>query len=522
MATTLQLVMEANNKLLTSAKVMNPRGCSIDIDKCIQRPVLIMKGKPSQTRVQIPREDRPFSSLRLHSSLLVAQICLDSMDHFAVEVVVSQYTVNQTKLIIGTYVKNARYDETAGELTTGYLPLIIPRNKWVQVVFHIAGITQSVFHLPSITTIDRVTLTGTGKMSRVFTSSDERSCIDSTPEGMALFAVPAYAPPIWKTAVPSRELQSSSLTLDTRPGTSSAGDLPLGTTIPSRTESPPSVTSSSPKHSVMPPRLQPLESTLMSPSYYLMPSSRTTSELVGVPSRNGSSRLPSKCDYIRLVDDDDTVSKDGLVTGSCFYGDGHRNQAFQEVGPSRSYGAGRGAANSAVGSLSGWEEPPEDRASAVVTASSARVGKVDTVKRPPQKLKSRPAPPGSSDKERLQRIIASRKLRVTPGSGLLSGTGGDGRSNSSRRQQQRLRRRMRVLRANEQKVNKAAAAKTLVASKVPLSQRVEVAEDSAEAAPVCGYGFGYLGVLKPNGEYEEDESANLNLEGALTLLTDSE
>ncbi|KAG5482802.1 hypothetical protein LSCM1_06832 [Leishmania martiniquensis] len=521
MATELQFVMEANSKLLMHAKVVNPRGCSIDIDKHIRKPVLIMKGAPSQTRVQIPREDRPLSSLRLHNSLLAAQICLDSTDHFALEIVVSQYTVNRTKLVIGTYVKTARYDETAEELTTAYLPLIIPRSKWVQVVFHVAGIAHSVFHLPSITCIDTITLTGTGKMSCVFTSSDEQSCIDAAPESMALFAVPAYVPPIWKTASAPSEHRSPPLVVETVTKTVLKGDVPSAIAAAARVESPPSAATPLSMHSVIPPRLQPLQETATPPSYPHLSSTKSASVQVGAPLGKGSPSLTSKCDYIRLVDSEDITIRDEHATASSSYGEGHRQQALQEANTGKSSGVVRAAAINTPGGLSAWEQFSEEPTAAPVTASSARAGRVDAAKRPPRKPKGVTASPGSGDNERLQRIIASRKRRVVPAQVSASSSGDDGRSSSSRRQQ-RLRRHMRVLRANEQKVNKAAAAKTLVASELPLSQRVAVAEDLTEAAPICGYGFGYLGVLKPNGEYEEDESANLNLEGALTLLTDAE
>ncbi|GET87204.1 hypothetical protein, conserved [Leishmania tarentolae] len=519
MATELQLVMEANNELLAHAKVVNPRGCSIHVDKYIQRPVLSMKGTPSQTRVQVPREDRPLSSLQLHNSLLAAQICLNSMDHFAVEIVVSQYTVNRTKLIIGTDITVARYDKTANELTTAYLPLIIPRNKWVQVVFHVAGIVHTVFNLPSITCIDAITLTGTGKMSCVFTSSDEQSCIDATPEGMALFAVPAYSPPIWKTAATTPEHSSSLVNIDSRPDMPLQSDMPFGTVTAPCAESPSSKASPLSAHSVTLPLLKPVKDTAVSPSYPRALS--TASGHAGALLGKGSCSEHSQCDYIRLVDNNDVAVKDEHSTASCSYGDGHRQQAWQEAVSARSCGVARGPVNGTAYGLSGWEKFPEERAGTLVVASSARVGKGDATKRPPRKPRVVPGPPGTSDNERVQRIIASRKQRVLPRQGALSSGGDDGRGNMSQRQQ-RLRRRMRVLRANEQKANKTAAAKALVASELPLSQRVVAVEDSTEAAPICGYGFGYLGVLKPNGEYEEDDDANLNLKGALTLLTDDE
>lgn len=531
MTAALQLVMEANSKLLTSAKVANPRGCSIDIDKLIHKPVLIMKGSTSQTRVRIPREDRPLSSLRLHDSLLVAQISLNSMEHFALEVVVSQYTVSRTKLVIGTHIRAARFDQNAEDLTTAYLPLIIPRNKWVQVVFHIAGIAHSVFNLPSITCIDTITLTGTARMCCVFTSSDEQSCIDATPDGMALFAVPAYAPPIWKTAISTPDHSSIPLpVLEARNASPVVGELPSISASATASESPPPIASPLSKHQAMPPRLEPIRDVVATPPSPKGPSSSNSAvPMAALPLAKAPVRSPPRCEYIRLVDDDDLATRSELAAVSSSYPETHRQTlSNQDGGNGRVYGGtrgGGGGVDAAGGGLGGWENPPDERPGAGSASPPPRNGKAEALKKPmqrkPRSGPGLPGPPGAGDNERLQRIIASRKRRVAPRQGSVSGGGDSGRGTGSRRQQ-RLRRRMRAMRANEQKVNKAAAAKGLLASELPLSERISLAEEAVEAAPVCGYGFGYLGVLKPNGEYEEDEDANLRLAGALTLLTDGE
>lgn len=529
MASSIQMVMEPSSKLLSSAKVTNPRGCSIEVDRHLQKPVLAIKGSISDTSVRLPREDRPLSSLRLHDSLLVAQVCLDALSHFALEIVVSQSGPRRTKLIIGTQVKSAKYDEETEAFTTAYLPLIIPRSKWVQVVFHIAGIVQSVFALPPCKCIDTITVAGTARLCSLCTSSDEQACIDATPENMALFAVPAYAPPIWKSASATIETSTSLPQLEaasSAPAADSFAPAQSSSCSASLSPSPP------PAHEKLPGR----------PSHLLPLVSSPPPEPVIKPA-GGSTRVDSarpnpKCDYIRLVEDEGNATADDAYTGRAPFGDLYQPSAGLEGGGGggggnnrRLFGNGaRNAAdNAASGGLGGWETSADDRKSEAAATSPGRTGRAEPPKRPVPR-RSLTGPPNSSavDHERMQRIIAARKRQVSPRQNIAAPGGPRSRSNGSRRQQ-RLRRRMRVLRANEQKVNRAAAAKTLTASELPLSQHIELPDDAAVLtpaspadAPLCGFGFGYLGVLKANGEYEEDEDANLNLCGALTLNSDGE
>lgn len=196
----MQPVIVPSVAFLNTAKVLNPKGCSVEQDKLLKTPVLVMKGEPSQTRVQFPREDRPLSSLHIRDSLLSMQLFLSSVDQFMVELTITQSAVIRMKLIIGTQVHEAKHETPLGSMPVARLPLIIPRSRWVQVVFHVAGIVETLFGLPPMKSIDSIALAGTAKVSRVMSSQDEESCIASTPEGMALFAVPAYTPPIWSTA----------------------------------------------------------------------------------------------------------------------------------------------------------------------------------------------------------------------------------------------------------------------------------------------------------------------------------
>lgn len=522
MTSGLMLVMEAGNKLLASAKVTNPRGCSIETDRHLEKPVLVLKGTVSETSVRLPREDRPLSSLRLQDSLLVAQVCLDALNHFALEVVLSQGGARRTKLLVGTHIKTAKYDESTEDFTLAYLPLIIPHGKWVQVVFHIAGIVQSVFALPPCKCIDSIAIAGTGKMCSLYASSDEQACIDATPESMALFAVPAYAPPIWKSACSAAESPTFLPQLEAVSGASAADAFPQAQSLSCSASPPPS-----------PPPAQ--EKPLGPPSHLLPPVTSPPTELTQkssvVSARAESARSSQRCDYIRIIEDEGNPAADEANSGRAQFGGAYPQLGGADGGNRRAFGNGaRSVADNAGGALSGWEQLTDDRKPETAATSPGRTGRAELSRRPPgRSLTGSPNGGGTAaDNERMQRIIAARKRQVPPRQNS-TGTGGlRGRSTSLRRQQ-RLRRRMRVMRANEQKVNSAAAAKALTASDIPLSQHIELTEDFAAStpvslsdAPLCGYGFGYLGVLKANGDYEEDEDANLNLRGALTLNSDDE
>ncbi|KPI83766.1 hypothetical protein ABL78_7201 [Leptomonas seymouri] len=519
MSSSLQLVMEANSKLLSSAKVTNPRGCSLDIDSHLQKPVLTLKGAVPMTSIRLPREDRPLSSLRLRDSLLVAQICLDALSHFALEIVTSQSGTRRIKLIIGTHIKAAKYDESADEFATACLPLIIPRCKWVQVVFHVVGIVQSFFSLPPYKYIDTITISGTGKMCSLYTCSDEQACFDATPESLALFAVPAYAPPIWKSAGTFTEGATS------LPALEAANSAPTADAFvhsPSPLHSASLSPSPLPVHDKLsghPCRLQPLVS---SPPVSASPPNAASM-------REEPTRSNQKCDYIRLVEDESGSAAEEGYSGRTFFGEIYHQSGGQEGGNRRLLGNGaRSATDSLGGGLGCWEQPVDERKSEGAATPPGRLGRAEPQRRPQQKSVNGSSNNAAATNERMQRIIAARKRQVSLRQSNAGASGPRGRSTGSRRLQ-RFRRRMRVLRANEQKVNRAAAAKALAASDIPLSQRVELPEDvlastptPSSEAPVCGFGFGYLGVLKANGEYEEDEDANLNLWGALTLNSDDE
>ncbi|CAD2221852.1 hypothetical protein AGDE_15776 [Angomonas deanei] len=163
-----------------------------------------MKGDLSKNRFQIPRDERPLSALNISHQLVTLQLFLSSTDDFAVEFNISQSTVAAIKLVIGTHIKETSVD-TLHDKRVYRLPLIIPRGKWVQVIFHLSGIMRYLFNLPPMRSIDGFAFMGSGKILKMSCGSSEQACIDSTPKGMALFAVPAYAPPVWTSAAAKTE-----------------------------------------------------------------------------------------------------------------------------------------------------------------------------------------------------------------------------------------------------------------------------------------------------------------------------
>ncbi|KAG8344750.1 hypothetical protein TRVL_04417 [Trypanosoma vivax] len=195
----LDILVPRNFECLNNAKV-DSKSCSIQYDRILNVPVLIMKGDPSNARVQIPRDGSSLSSVPLPHSLIVLQTYLGSFDSFALEVSMTVLTSIRVKLVIGTHFTKASVEDTKNGLIFSRMPLIVPRNRWVQIVFHVSGIVVHLLDLPPIKFIESISLSGTCKASRLMTSSDEEVAINATPSDMMLFAVPAYAPPIWRTA----------------------------------------------------------------------------------------------------------------------------------------------------------------------------------------------------------------------------------------------------------------------------------------------------------------------------------
>lgn len=160
---------------------------------------MVIEGDLTQSRVQIPKEDRPVSSLQLNHSLVVLQIMIPSSGQFLLELNVSNSPVTRMRLSAATFISRADVVDAKG-MAHAKIPLVIPRNCWVQIVFHVGGIFTHLFRLPAVKWIDSVVLAGSCKVRKVMTCADEATAIESKPGGMLLFAVPAYGPPVWQTA----------------------------------------------------------------------------------------------------------------------------------------------------------------------------------------------------------------------------------------------------------------------------------------------------------------------------------
>lgn len=516
-------VVTPSIEFLKVAKVQNPKGCYIEIDKILKESILVMKGEPTQTRVQVPREDRPSSYLQLHHSLVTLQVNLNAIDHFGMELTLSQSSVVRMRLVIGTFIREARHDLSIKGMCIAHLPLIIPRNRWVQVVFHISGIVDYLFRMPPVKSIDTIALIGTARISRLMTSSDEQSCINATPDGMALFAVPAYAPPIWSTAskiIGGEKVAHSTATN----GTPASSETAAATDNTSNSAD----SSDNGKHlNALPPLSN--QSLKVSGNRVLSAPKNDSVEQSCIESSskpqihmgNNSSNQdfnspPStmyspprsevlKPHYVRLVDG----SEDQPIQSKIANSNGSPRHQFAIT-------RGEIVVPDAT-DISRWEEEESEDIPASSHIKGEKLGssmKVNSKKeenetknlkggtrkvRGPSYSKGNTAPRNVSTKDGLAKVAVHRRHRV--------------------------KRRLQILKANEVKNYKHMVGKSLHASEIPISPSVIPPELSGSISewtedghdPKYGYGFGYLGILREDGEYEIDENADLKMKGALTL-----
>lgn len=500
-------IITPNLDFLKLAKVVNPKGCSIEQDKSLRECVLVMKGDPSQTRIQLPREDRPSSSLQLRHSLVTLQVNLNVVDHFGMELTLSQSPTVRMKLIIGTFIREATHDQSLNGICTAHLPLIIPRNRWVQVLFHVSGIIDYLFGMPPIKSIDTVALIGTARIGKLMTSSDEQICIDATPEGMALFAVPAYAPPIWSTAMKTENEKNSNA--DAAAAASPTGDCPTAdsdnmknapATLPPLSNTSASSPGGSSRAPSRPVKLEPVE---RNPDFPRASTSEPTSApcvrsamsqppppSTPPPSRRAPSNKPT---YIRLVDNSEYQPIQPRANNSAFP---------RRVTSSRDPGvySGEGC------EISGWVEDSYDTPPIPKREKEDRKVKKDD----------------GTTEERNQRGLAIKKNKVAQ-SKAAPQKKEDACMSPAVRRRRRVRRRLQILKANEVKNSKNMVSKSLLASEISITGNavppdVSVLTDSDHTHdPKYGYGFGYLGILREDGEYEVDENADLRMKGALSL-----
>lgn len=611
----LEPVLVPSSSFLSSTKVSNPKGCSMEVDKTLDALTLVMKGDVSLTRVQFPPEDRPLASLCLRYSLVTLQLKLSPTEHFALELTIGQSAIRRTKVIIGTHIKEPKQDMSLGGMPTARLPLVIPRNRWIQIIFHVSGIVSCIFGLPPLQSIDTIALCGTARVGILKVSNSEQACIDSTPEGLALFAVPAYAPPVWATAAPfpprakskdadgvaapqaessstkqppplssprvpakncpANPMESSSHSRPTQVLTSPKAVPPVrGSSLPlparlepiseSRTKKSEHVDTNSAAESVCssvrtPPlqQLEPAEPPPLPPpprevlSAPPQPCASPPSPPTLTPSRNPA---PATTGYIRLVSSASPRSSQSAKPvpmygrrRSCPGNDLQRDSNaspdvsswWDDVG---SWGSvdGNGVRGFPNSGNAGSRQGPFSGAGARDRVDG-RGGAKAVAPTPPIKPKAKMTP----EAERVQRLVASRKRKV----GLVgnrastSGGGGGGGDDSGQAgeavpkgtRRRRTRRRMQIIRANERQASKMAVAKTLAPSEIPITPAVEKSElladdagaevgSSANAAgsPKYGYGFGYMGILHENGEYEEDEGAGLKGAWSLAISDDDD
>lgn len=532
---TLHPLVTPSMDFLKIAKVCNPKGCYIELDKGLRENILVMKGDPSQTKVQLPRENRPSSSLQLRHSLVALQVHLNAIDHFGIEFTLSQNPAIRMRLVIGTFIREAKHEQSLNDMCNAYLPLIIPRNRWVQVVFHISGIIDYLFGMPPIKSIDSIALTGTARVSRLMTSTDEQTCIDATPDGMALFAVPAYAPPIWKTAAKrtssgeDSECQNSVLlnTSNSEINATSAEKAAATAWLPPTADSPdnnkkfrhalPPLSNTSSLNGTQTPsaanKIEAVEAA--SPS---TPFDRSGTRIDTLLAPQSSSAPPSASSnrsatchhsfpsYIRLVEGSDRHVIQTKVSTSSSYP--------RRVGPS----SRENYTGETWVEVTGWEEDQDEIAVSEKTIVKPVAGKKSKKKEGAIDEKNLKAAKSRKGRGQSQGKATSQRS-LNP---LLSKDDSSSISPALRRRR-RVRRRLQILKENEKKNMKNLVAKSLHASELPIaissvphSPSSLTSEDHLHD-PKYGYGFGYLGILREDGEYEVDENADLQMKGALTL-----
>ena len=185
---------------LGAVKIHNPRCAKVEFDRSVRSNILVLDGDIQQSRLQIPREDRPLSSLQLSFTLLCLQIYVPASGQCSIEATVSHNSMVRMKLSASTFVTKADMVDARGTPHIK-LPLAVPRNVWVQVVLHLPGIVSHLFGLPAVKWLDAVVVAGSVRIRKLFSCHDEATALDK-PGGVLLFTVPAFSPPVWQSAAP--------------------------------------------------------------------------------------------------------------------------------------------------------------------------------------------------------------------------------------------------------------------------------------------------------------------------------
>lgn len=582
------LLVPRSPESLTAVRVQNELCCAIKYDRTLRLPVLVMKGDLSSARVEIPCEHR-LPSLRQSSySLIIFQTYLDSFDAFALEVAMRISPFQRVDLTIGTQFNKATVEDPRNGILVSKMPLIIPRNRWVQVVFHLSGIVTYLLELSPIESINTISLSGTCKTSRLMMSNDEDKAISATPNSMVLFAVPAYAPPIWQTAAAmvSPAITNSSRTLVEKTTNINA----LGTCVAGVGESSkdPRVTSplrhdgavkpnmsSSPVLpeqklsrldvvSTSPPLVpcEPLQENRGPRVQRGIPNALPPSSPRQVQHQEQAKSFPKEesMSYIRLVD----RTTPFLNKNSTSLTRNRLNNSMAREptnGPVASASAAAAVSSAAVTTgiadmccaITGWGKAMDlvGGGNTMSPSSAHSTGKgpsLSNYRLSAEKgaagggNKSNKAAEANASKVQQQKKTAELKRRpnvATPSKRRKGGgrtdaqLSGDNDNTSSatyatkRRgfflRRRRLRKRMKLLREAQMSARRIHEMKKLPASEVPIDpleealMMVEGEILDVMKEPRCGYGFGYLGVLRESGGFEADEDVDTRLKGALTL-----
>nr|CCC90450.1 unnamed protein product [Trypanosoma congolense IL3000] len=591
----LDILVPRSIECLNIAKVQNESCCTIQYDRILRLPVLIMKGDTSRARIQIPRDGDVLPFVPPPCTLIILQAYIGSFDTFALEVSVSTKTSLRVKLIIGTHINKASLDDSGTGVVFFRMPLIIPRNRWVQTVFHISGIVTHLLELPPIKIIDMISLSGSCKASRLMTSNSEEVAINATPSDMTLFAVPAYAPPIWQTDVtaapsantgengdrvlnvslPLKDLPKDRLPIVAKPQTSGCGDTVNAreNDSPNRNALHPTAASASNSalstpFKVLERHTEEAESTSNRYLVGLSPESRSIdvlnefSNVAGVApvnrhsGRQGAVRSESVT-YIRLVSTSGLPVRSSSnptlrprIVNSVIKDPGSGVAAVPPPSAIDGYpGAGDAPLETTYG-ITGWEETGSRvdttrsnspccigscgkcrSSTGVAAADRALVGgthgskaNVERVSPKSKKLsrlaeiRRRPFVP-LSRRGRVCSTTSQGADNVEAGSAVGSASRGAGLN--ARRIY--IRKRVRKLKEALSSTRRIQELKKLPASELPIDPQEEALTMVGEGAvdvsrePRCGYGFGYLGVLRESGGFEADEGADTELKGALRL-----
>ncbi|EKF29490.1 hypothetical protein MOQ_001133 [Trypanosoma cruzi marinkellei] len=602
---------------LKTAIVQNESSCAIQYDRTLRAPVLVLRGGLSHARVEIPCEGYKSLLKKFPQLLIILQTYLGSFDSFSLEVTMHTRTSLRVDLTIGTQFNKATIEDLNTGIVVAKMPLIIPRNRWVQVVFHVSGILTHLFDLPPIQSLDSISLTGTCKTSRLMVCNDEEEAINAAPGDMALFAVPAYAPPIWQTAADIATPVLTSVSRTTSGSTTttlkSVGNYlpvvgetgnekrrnpfrqPEGTVKSNLQTPPPPIERNSPKSegvsTVKPPSpCEPLQDkqifapqrgllgnltpSLSSPSKSLQlqpqkqkqqpqlaslsPKSIQTQQNQQDAESHSTNRNVS---YIRLVNQTNRLPqrnnnavnriRPGAVTKS-------ESSASGSLTP-----ASAPAATSAAPTLSntadtwcgitGWGEAIDfvsgTNAALLCTADYAIKSSLHSIQgslgeRGATGVNNKVQKTSETQNLKTQQTKKTMELRRRPiffpskrRKGVGGGTEsqsfvdtdtGNGVTHSTRRRghvsrRSRIRERIRLLKEAQSSARRIHEMKKLTASELPIDPLEEaqmmVNEEIVDFMnePRCGYGFGYLGVLRERGGFETDEGVDTNLKGALTL-----